>query len=438
MNFEKIFDKFLVKKIKNIEYHHVISSSFSIEVFKGEVSNYNCHSLDTSTISAIINNKLIVSNTENLSSKTVDSFIDDMIENANYLNKESGEIYAGHDKYKKFNFYNKDLKNINPQRKIDLVLEMERKLKAYDSRISDVEAAYSETEIIHQYQNSNNIKLKRKFNNYSFGLYGIIKDNDEIKTHYFIFEDKDLDKFNVDKLVKEVGDNLVKKLHPAKIESGKYNVVFSPEVTATLLEYYIAQLNAEKVLKGVSWFKDKLNTQVASKKVTVLETPLKRDARFRAFDAQGVPTSNRILIKQGQLLTYLHNLETARKMKVTPTGHAVLSGAKIDIKAHDALYLKPGRLTQDEIFMKTGNGIYITELEGLHAGMNPQSGDFSLKSEGFIIKNGKLDKAVDMITVNSNLFDIFNSIKQISQNIEYIHNGIFSPCIQVDNIAIAV
>lgn len=438
MNFQKILDKFHEKNIHDVEYHRLVSSSFSAEAFKGEISNYTCHSLDVGTLCAVINGKLIISNTENLSSKTIDVLINDMIENAKYSSKEGGEIYSGNAKYKKFNYYNKELKKIDDKKKIDLVLSIERKLKAYDSRISDVEAGYGEDEIIYQYNNSNGIKLKSKFNNYTFTLYGVIKDGSETKTSYTIFEDKDLNKFDADKLVNEVGSDLVKKLHPEQIKSGKYNVIFSPEVTATLLEYYISQLSAEKILKKVSWFQNKLNTQVANKKVTVIETPLKRDARFKGFDAQGVPTQNRTLIKNGTLLTYLHNLETAHKMNVEPTGHAILLGAKIDIKAHDSLYLKPGRLNKEEMLQKINNGIYITELEGLHAGMNPQSGDFSLKSEGFIIKDGKLDKAVDMITVNANLFEIFNNVKQISQNIEYIHNGVYSPCIQVNNIAIAV
>ena len=41
------------------------------------------------------------------------------------------------------------------------------------------------------------------------------------------------------------------------------------------------------------------------------------------------------------------------------------------------------------------------------------------------------------MTVNSNLFALFKDVKRISQNIEYLHNGHYSPCIAVNKIAIS-
>ena len=210
---------------------------------------------------------------------------------------------------------------------------IEEKLKALDKRIEEVEVGYEENFNQGLFQNTAGIRLKHKRNSYSFLASVVINDNGEKRTEFLVFTDNDFAKFNVDNFVKELYEKLIKKLNPVNIETKKYKAVFDPEVVDTLLDFYISQLSAEAILKNSSWFKDKINTQVANKRVTILETPLKRNQDFIGADAQGVPCQNRALIKKGVLLTYLHNLETARKFNVAPTGHASLNGSKITIAA---------------------------------------------------------------------------------------------------------
>jgi PmbA protein len=62
------------------------------------------------------------------------------------------------------------------------------------------------------------------------------------------------------------------------------------------------------------------------------------------------------------------------------------------------------------MFEKVQNGIYITSVAGLHAGLNPQSGNFSLQANGFLIENGKKTTPVDLITIGGNLMEIFKDI----------------------------
>lgn len=437
MNAKTFFSKLKSRGINDAEYRSVTSSSFSLEVFEGKLNNYTTNTINLITVDAIINNKLVMSTTENLSNKSIDKLIDDLIESSKYTNKKGAEIYKQKARYKKYNYHNELLSNYPIQDKINLIFEIENKVKNYDKRFTKIQVGYDEKESIHEYQNTNNIKIKNKSNRYTISLQIVIVDNKETKVHYEIFIDNDFSKFNINDFVNSACKHAINKLHARQLTSKKYNVIFSPEVTSTLVEYYISQLNAELILKNSSWFKDKLNTLVANPKVTIFESPLKKDADFINADDQGVPTRNMDLIKKGKLLTYLHNLETAKAFNVEPTGHASLTGSKMGIAAHSALYLKQGRLTEEELIKKVNNGIYIKELGGLHAGMNPQNGNFSLKTEGYVIKDGKLSTPLSMMTVNGNLFDIFKNVKAISKNVEYIKNGFISPCINVNKIAIS-
>lgn len=69
-------------------------------------------------------------------------------------------------------------------------------------------------------------------------------------------------------------------------------------------------------------------------------------------------------------------------------------------------------------------------------GQITETGDFSLKSSGFIIKNSKIDKHINMMVINSNLYDIFKNIVEILKNIEYSKN-FFALCIYLDKIFIS-
>lgn len=437
MNLKKVFAKLQAANINQAECRYLSTSSLSLEVFRGEMNNFTTHTNSLLNLDVVIDHKLIMANTENITNKGIDQLINSIKETAPYIEKADGEIYQGASKYKKYNHFNKELASIPIDKKKELVFLIEQKLKAYDSRFHEIQVSYEETETISEYQNSYGVKLKSKNNEYCIAAYLLIKTEKETKDAFLVFIDNDFHKFNLDAFVEELAKKGLARLNPKPLSSGKYHVVFDPEVTNTLLNFYISQLNAELILKNSSWFKDKINSQVANKRVTISETPLKRDANFEGADAQGVPTVNRPLIKKGVLLTYLHNLATARQFHVEPTGHAAIGGSKIAIKPHESLYLKPGRLSKDELLAKVKDGIYITELEGLHAGMNAQSGDFSLKAEGFVIKDGKLSTPLEMMTVTANLFDIFNNVKLISKNIEYIKTGLYAPCIYLNKVAIS-
>ena len=62
------------------------------------------------------------------------------------------------------------------------------------------------------------------------------------------------------------------------------------------------------------------------------------------------------------------------------------------------MYLMPGFLSFDELVKKLNNGVIITDLKGLHSGVNTVTGDMSLEAKGYLVENG-------IITI-SNIFII--------------------------------
>ena len=71
---------------------------------------------------------------------------------------------------------------------------------------------------------------------------------------------------------------------------------------------------------------------------------------------------------------------------------------------------------EKQLLEKTGNGVYISSLEGLHAGANPVSGDFSLQSAGFMVENGKKTTSVKSFTVAGNFYEVLKNITAVANN----------------------
>jgi len=169
----------------------------------------------------------------------------------------------------------------------------------------------------------------------------------------------------------------------------------------------------------------------------VIENPLERNIFFKYFDDEGVATSKKDLIKKGVISTYLYTLQTAAKDGVQPTGNGYGAGTKS--KADVAfVHLKGGKSSEEEMLSKINDGIYLTEFTGLHSGLNPHSGNFSLQCAGFRIRNGKKAEPLALITVAGNLIDVFKNIKCIANNNKIILNAQMScPSIFVGKLAIS-
>ena len=146
--------------------------------------------------------------------------------------------------------------------------------------------------------------------------------------------------------------------------------------------------------------------------------------------------NKKFLIKNGVVSTYLYTLQTAAKDGVQATGNGYGVGkAKADV---GYVQVKGGKKSEAEMISSIKEGVYITELTGLHSGMNPHSGNFSLQCAGFMIRNGKRAEPLALITVAGNLINVFNNIKCVANNNKLvIGNQMSCPSVYVGKMAIS-
>ena len=103
-------------------------------------------------------------------------------------------------------------------------------------------------------------------------------------------------------------------------------------------------------------------------------------------------------------------------------------------------YFEPTDLTREAMIEKTGDGLMITDLQGMHAGANPITGDFSLAAKGFRIEGGRLGGAVQQITVAGNFYELLRDIEAVGGDLEFHAPGVScfgSPSLIVKGLSVA-
>lgn len=437
MNSKKFFSLAKEKGIADVELNSVKSKSISIQVFNGSLEKFKIANSTSIKARGILNDKFGFASTNIDDKLTADFLVNEILQTAKYIEKEEKAIlFKGSPKYKNRKTFNPELSKTSSEAKIKMLFELEQKIRALDSRITDVEIGYSEAESERKLCNSFGLNLKNH-SNYGY-IYGevVARKDDQVKSGFDVKLFQDLSEINLDELAKKVVSECVDKFDGTQCDSKSYPVLLRKDIAATLVSYAIASTSAEEVQKGSSIFAGKLHEKIASSKLTVSQRPLDNTLFFSNFDDEGVATKNMDIIKKGVLQTYLYNLETAAKDGVESTGNASAAGANMEV-APNYLVIKPGKKSFDELLKEADNGVYITSLAGLHAGLNPRNGDFSLQAEGFMIENGKITKPLYLITLGGNLFKLFRDIREVGADAEILPDGISSPSILIKKLNVS-
>ena len=439
MKYDKFFALAKEAGIEECELSISTSTSFDVSLFHSEIDNYSSNSSSAFMARGIYKGKMGAVTSDVYNKDSAELFVKKIVENASVIeNDDPVFIFKGSEKYRKINTFNKELGKISANDKLNYLYELERKIKENDKRIVEIQTVgYAESSSTLTILNSHGLKLTRKNNNFVYYGGAVAKEGEQVKTGFDIAFGNDFSKFNVDELAKSIVKEIVSKLGGYQCESATYKAVLNQDVAKTFMAAYVGSADAEDIQKNSSLFVGKLGQKVASKKVTIEDKPLAKTLFAKSFDDEGVATINMPIIKNGVLQNYLYNLTTAAKDKVESNGHGAVGGGSKVSTTTWYLEMKAGKKSLDDLFQEVGNGVYITEVQGMHAGLNPLSGNFSLQATGFMIENGKVTHGLDLVTVSGNLVDLFNSITEIGSDSKEFASGMKCPSVLVKKIAVS-
>lgn len=432
---DKLFEKAKAKGMSDVQVFLTNNSDLSIEVFEGQLEKYEISNSISMVIRGIYQGKMGTYSTEVFDEALIDTIIENMIDTAKIIDSpDEAIIYAGDIEYHELtDLYNEELNALDVALKIDKVKALDQLFHQADPHVTIVETMYAEQTKSVLLQNTKGLKLSNKVNSSMLGGQVIVKNESDQRTGFDLVISNDFKDYDIDKLSSKIVNDAVKTLGAKPIPSGQYEIVFDRDALGILLSAFSGIFSAEAVQKGMSLLKGKLNSKIGSDLVTLVDDPfMKKSSRSRSFDDEGVATKYKELIKAGVLTTYLHNLNTAKKDNVSSTGNG-FGGTVAAVN----LGLLPGQHSKEELISMITNGIYVTDVQGAHAGANSVSGDFSLQAMGFVVKDGQLGAPVALITVAGNFIELLQNIEAIGNDVKTGYYGITCPSIKVKPMVVA-
>lgn len=437
---EKIF-KSGKGKFEDMEVYIEKTKTIEMSVFNGELDKYNISDTEGMSFRGISNGKMGYSYTEKLDESSIDMLVNEAYENGKHIDAlEKESIFSGSDKYEEMDNFNEELKNASLENKIEFVKSLEKEALGLDSRIASVSyCMYNEVENTKHLINTKGLNLEDHTNlAYAF-LVVVAREGEDTKTGISYVISRDFKDFDYKNMAKEAVDEALSQLGAKSIKSKEYPVVFRNDTFADLLGAFSSIFYAENVQKGLSLLKDKVGEDIACSQFTLVDDPFAREGfNSSTFDHEGTATKYKKIIDKGELKTYLYNWKSANKDNVESTGNGFRSSYKSSVSTSATnLYIESGDKSFEEILNTVENGLYITDLQGLHSGLNPVSGDYSLSANGYEIENRKIKRPINQITIAGNFFETLMDIEEIGNDLRFAMNGVGSPTIKVKKLAIA-
>ena len=420
------------------------SESFEVQIKEGEIYQYNVSEGGGLGFRALVNGRMGYASTQILDEDAIDMLVDGALENAAVVESADRQfLFAGSESYPELKLYEPRLDEIDAARKIDMAKRLERLTLEQDARIAQVEncALFSEkaeSAIV----NTLGLDVSTKGNLLGGYVSAVARDGEKVNTGFKVFFTMDPAEIDLEKVAKAAAKEALSGLEAKQAPSGAYRALLRSDVAGTLLSTFSGVFSADNAQRGLSRLKGREGEVVAAQCVTLMDDPHRPGSASSApFDGEGVATAPKAVIKDGRLTTLLHNLKTAHKQGVTTTANASRPGYAAPVGvAPTNFYFEPTDADFDAMLEKLGDGLLITELQGMHAGANPITGDFSLAAKGFAVKGGKIGEAVNQITVAGNFYELLMGIEAVGGDLEFHAPGAScfgSPSLLVGKLSVA-
>ena len=316
-----------------------------------------------------------------------------------------------------------DLASFPAQSKVDLALELERRVKSGDHRIRSVESSsYGDGASEAAVATSTGIAASARRTSCYLSAYALAGEGDETQTGGGYSVGRSPADIDLDKAATDAVERSTRLLGARKPPSARLTVVLDNRVTTTLLSILAGTLSGESVLKGRSLFANRVGEEVAVGSITLVDDPTNPEAYgASSFDAEGLACRRNLLISDGVLRGFVYNTHAGRRAGVASTGSAVRGGFKSAPGVGcRALSLVPGMETQDEILARVGDALLVQSVTGVHSGVNPVSGDFSVGAEGLMVRGGALAEPVREITIASTIQRMLRDVVAVGNDLEWL------------------
>jgi TldD protein len=230
---------------------------------------------------------------------------------------------------------------------------------------------------------------------------------------------------DVDAFAGGVAQRAVDLLSAVQAPAGTTTVILDPEIAGLIThEAFGHNCEADHVWAGESIVASKEGQQVASPLVTIVDDPtLSLHNGTFAYDDEGVPARRHVLVQEGVLTEYLHNLETAAYFGVPPNGAGRAGGiVGPPLPRMSNTFIAPGEDQLEALIADVRRGLLLRYARGGY--VDTTRGHFSFEVEtGYEIENGKLGRQVRNCQLTGYTLETLARVRGVSREFEIQDSG---------------
>ena len=418
-------------------------TSTSVRVYGGEVESF------TSARSQGIGVRVIVEGREGFAS--AGSLDDDIVANALAEARDN----AGFSEADEFagvadddgvvavdvDLWDRAVLDMATEAKIAMAIELERAVTSADARISGVRTAtYGDSAASFVLASTSGIRAASRATSASIGVQALADDTDgRTQTGSAFDAARSPHSLDLPSVAHRAVSEAVDLLGATKPSSGSVALVLDPRLAATVFGLISGTLTGDRILKKRSPFVGRLRESIASDLLTIFDDPTDPESLGAdSHDGEGLACRSNRLITGGKLDGFLYDAYNGRKSGVGSTGSAVRGTRGLPGPGVQALHVAPGSGGSiDDLISSVDHGVLVFSLAGLHSGVNPVSGDFSVGVEGRMIRNGALAEPIAECTLGSTLQRLLLGVTEVGSDVDHLPSGVSTPGVVISDVMLS-
>lgn len=430
MNFESMKQALIREAekegIEEYEIYFEREESLGVETLKDEISTFSSGATGGICFRCLVDGKMGYASGELMTEDAMADLVRRARSNAKCIDsKDTPILFGGSDAYATVNLPEPRLADPSLLRKT--ALELQARTYAENPAVGDGTQSYlsSITSEIRLY-NSKGLDLSNRVGLTAGYANAVVRVGEEAQEAYEAGMGSTIEE--LDALPRRAVEKALAKIGATTVESGKYNVLFAGEQFRQFLSTFSEVFSAKNAQLGLSLLAGKEGEVIAAPCITITDDPLREGYALQTpFDGEGVATYRKNVVEKGVLKTLLYDLTRAQKAGRDSTGNGQKHGYASSVSiAPYSFSIGEGDKTIDELMEIAKDGILITECKGFHAGANSVTGDFSIESAGFRIRNGKKAEPIKSFTVAGNFFDLLKSVHALGDTVRWSPLGGFT------------
>ena len=221
-----------------------------------------------------------------------------------------------------------------------------------------------------------------------------------------------------------------------KVPSTRAPVIFDPSMARGFLGAVLGALSGDAIARKQSFLADALGEVVWIAGTTLVDEPhLIGGLGSRPFDGEGLPTHKTTLIDgDGRACTYLLDARSARRLGMTPTGHAARGATSLPGPSTSNVTLAGGSGDLASLVRETKRGLLVTRLLGHSPQMS--TGEYSRGASGFWIEDGAIAFPVEEVTIAGQMREMMRGIDRVGADLDE-RSSVRAPSLRFAELAIS-